>query len=86
MVVTSPRLKSPCRGLISIRVVGMNLQGTGVFKGFFTRQEVYKTAFVIEVSLGRFKWTTRKLFDECRQFLFTANPFKVEQFIVSFCS
>lgn len=82
MTITSPRLKNQLRSVISIRIVGMNLQGTGKFKGFFSRQEIYTTLFVIEISFGRFKWTTKKLFDECRQFLLTAQPFKEEEFRV----
>lgn len=83
MTITSPRLKNQLRSVISIRIVSMNLQGTGKFKGlFFSRQEIYTTLFIIEITFGRFKWITKKLFDECRQFLLTAQPFKEEEFRV----
>jgi hypothetical protein len=84
MTITSPRLKNQLRSVVTIRVMSMNLQGTGKFKGmFFNKQEIYTTVFVIEVKFGNFKWTTRKLFDECRQFLLTAQPYKEYEFQVS---
>lgn len=83
MTFTSPRLKNQLRSVISIRIISMNLQGTGKFKGiFFNKQEIYTTVFVIEIKFGKFIWITRKLFDECRQFLLTAQPYKEDEFMV----
>jgi hypothetical protein len=86
MAFTSPRLKSQRRSVITIRILSMNLQGTGKYKNtllFFNKQEIYTTVFVIEVKFGNFQWITRKLFDECRQFLLTAQPYKEDEFQVT---
>lgn len=58
--------------------------GTGKYTGFFVKQEIYTTVFIIEVTFGSYKWTVRKMFDECRHFLGIVFPYREEEFEVIF--
>lgn len=54
--------------LISLNVVGLNLQGTGKSTGFFITKEIKVTIFQIKISVRTFTWRLTRTFDELKEF------------------
>ena len=76
-VLMSPRLPPGAQSLISLRVAGMNLRGTGEYDGFlWNKKEIFTTDFIISLTLCKYNWTVNKDFDSCKEFLLQVFPSK----------
>ena len=51
------------RSIVSIRLNGMNMQGTGT-TGFIFKKETFITKFTIECMICSYRWTVTRSFDE----------------------
>lgn len=54
--------------IISIRIVGLNLQGKPQKSMLFFAKELQVTVFVLELTIGSYRWTVSRSFDELKDF------------------
>jgi hypothetical protein len=81
----SPRLMNGMKSLVSVKVQGMNLRGTGQFEGFlWNKKEIFTTDFILSVTFGHFNWTVSLDFESCKAFLLHVFPSKRQLYDESF--
>lgn len=60
------------KSLAEVRIVGLNLQGKPQKASFsmfsFANRELQTTIFILQFSIGAYKWTVSKTFEELREF------------------
>jgi hypothetical protein len=54
--------------VVDVKVVGLNLQGKPNRSMLFFAKELQTTVFILQFSIGSYRWTVSKTFDELRDF------------------